>query len=525
VGLIQPSKGLGEGRLMADVAKNENNLTALHITLQRKGSEEYVLLAIQQAGETLREWSLEADEVGVPRGLGESGGADAKSTFNLPGLVLAAVKKEVSRRLQGHALWLHLDEVDVGLPLVPWEQLLQPLGFPLLRMPYYEVPPIRLPGTIDIAFCVSAASRRQGTAIAKSLETMARQILADPPRKTLVHVFCDSLLHGRVSKRLAPLADENSDSRVIVYDPREAKRLATSPGDDQLPYASSPSQEPPSPISETSSWESAEGPRNVLTSPWLEWMHRKLLDIPVDTVVFLSPGQIAWEEASLVLTESPVVDRDGGHQWMVSLNAADISAFLTLTGATGAVFVSPSTNHSVGSLRLLQHQVALARSGSSLFYDYPLDPDATVLKDVLRILHDEPRGPPPISPAFSLYCHPSLVGHRISERAETIGSESLSDYTLVDTAVALLSMEKDTVPAWLATAQRSLEQSAAQLIRRRDLFSEDAGSGIEAGLRLVTEIISGYQSQSGQSPSLSADPTSETDMPSAEAEGPELTAS
>jgi hypothetical protein len=230
----------------------------------------------------------------------------------------------------------------------------------------------------------------------------------------------------------------------------------------------------------------------ALSSPWMHWISESLSGQSVDVVHFLCHGYLSLDQGALALAESPLENRDERSARFVG--PRQLSAFLTQMGAWGLGLSSPRDNFSVQGLRLLADQIARQRCGAVFLHEMALDEFGTFLLStydfLLRREDDGFYAPnaPPLSPAISL----SVLPRRLEDAAPKIpaAAQPILDCTHSMEQVLIELDSVQEVPTWIASSQRYLEQSVAQLLEyktpRSEPASERVASDSEGTVRQAT---------------------------------------
>ena len=432
---------------MAEILIRQFDLLALRIAMDLSGDEPQVGMKLQ--GRTkgnldlFAEWTIAAPTIGLPERLDRSETAYQGYPFTFPQNVLQGIREVLAQSdYQERPLWLHLAKPLGYLNLVPWEELLQPaLQMPILRVPdFLANPPRETVQSLEVALCGSVPVAKAAFTAVDHLAGMAERLLDTVPRQTTVHIFCDADLFPGVSQRVAAMGLQS----VTVHDPADAESFA--PADRQ--YALT---------------DHSKRVRN----PWLLWMRKALSGRSIDMVQFLTHGYISRDAGALAFAESPLKNQDARAARFVG--APELLAFFNHVGAWCAAFSSPEHNYSELGLRLLADTVAQLRPGPVLHHELRLDADGTALADAYRFLFGRASAPPPRSPAIFAYCHPSLLEalapapaararRGVGARPGAAAAPAHPDDLIRD-----LYQQAESVPSWLGSSQRYLEQ------RRRDV--------------------------------------------------------
>ncbi len=358
------------------------------------------------------------------------------------------------------ALWLHLVKPYGSLGAVPWERALVPvIGRPLLRLPDVLPEPSRSTSTFVVAL-VATAPAPEGAPPAPLLVTPVAQALVDGlgPRLHL-HVFADDGTQAEVERALEPLGI----ARLEVHRPRVERRGS---GDSDL--------------------------RNA----WLRWVRDDLAGRSLDAVHFLVHGTSLGTHGAVLTPLQPSLDR----AYPVPVEASDLEAFLNRVGALVVGFTRLPDNWSDYGLRLVADDLGSRRAGPVVLHDPALDPGYEAMAGCYAFLADPAPGRAPVSPGLQLYAQPRQVADESTSLPPTDrGSADLSP-----SAAVQAHFDRDETPAWLAAAQRYLEQQEAQVMRfesesrsRTPTAAEVAHfDGVAAAVRKARGVIDKHAEQS-----------------------------
>ena len=124
---------------------------------------------------------------------------------------------------------------------------------------------------------------------------------------------------------------------------------------------------------------------------------------------------------------------------------------------------------------MLQDQIARIRPGPVLFHDMARDPNKTGWDEAYQYAYALEEAQPPMSDAVSLCCHPdwALPGSRPDNKTQKL----LRELTVAGQMLDVFEGSENT-PSWLASGQRALERSVAQLI---NTSSGDPGKILSSG--------------------------------------------
>jgi hypothetical protein len=345
------------------------------------------------------------------------------------------------------------------LPIVPWELLLEPkLQVPILRLSYTDVQPIISSQSLDIIVCFSFPVAKQFMDPGQIIEYYFRHIPPNIARYTTFHVFADF----SIQPLLAQVQARNPECKLKIYDPQAASKYG-------VPEAN------PSPSASTVE----------LDSPWLLWMRDAMGSQSADLVHFFCHGYLAREDGFLCFSESPLRNEDELYSRFVG--ARQICTFLDQVGAWSVAFSSQPGNYSIAGLRLLHDQMARIRPGPALYHDMQTDPQCEGLRQAYQYAYAIEESVPPRSESISLCCHPDWAMPATSPDNES--AILLRELTLAGRMPDVFHSVENT-PSWLASGQRALERSVAQMISVEPGGVKEAlKSGTADALRFTADLL------------------------------------
>ncbi len=393
------------------------------------------------------------------------------------------VIREIQNRFDGILgpdipLWLKFADDSGNLPLIPWERLLQPhLHAPLLRLPYYVLNPfVSSSGHLNIVLCATRAVLHDTFPIKAYLNLLSRTILdalADGQRQPVViHIFSDDITYKQLRHDLKDRLRIRDGSGVQLYNPADAPAYVSSG--------------PLNTLRET---------HGSLSNPWFLWILDAFQNRSVDMLHFIGHGQLSTDLGSLLLEGVPDSDEDQNRSWQIG--AQQLATLATYLGAWSVAFTSPRRNFSGSGLRLLTDQLARLLTGSVFLHEIKTDPTASVLAKTYRFLTDESCELVQASQAISLYCHPSRLKKFVPRLPISDQRILLDRYTLAKGATLEALQSPDNPPTWIASSQRYLEQSTAEMLKASKDFSiQDAvQQGVARALRFLSTTLEQHAAQ------------------------------
>jgi hypothetical protein len=424
-------------------------------------NESRVLFEVKVNSEQVGLLEAYVSEIGLPLTVTEAREIQSnEGSYKLPNHIAAALRQVVQEN--GAPLWLGFPQASGYLPVVPWESLLQSqLQVPVLRLCYTEVQPVISLKSLNVIVCFSfpaASVRCEALQPADVMSYYFDHIPENIRKYTTFHVFADAA----VQPHLENVRTRHTDCKLEIYPPTLALRY-----------------EVPDPNA------NLEGSTADLESPWLLWMRDALGSLSADLVHFFCHGYLGREDGFLCFSQSPL--RNDDESYSLFVGARQICTFLDQVGAWSVAFSSQPGNYSVAGLRLLQDQMSRVRPGPVLFHDMLLDPDAVSLNQAYQYAYAIEEAQAPKSRAISLYCHPDWAMPVMDDASEYL----LSELTLAGKMPNLFKSAQNT-PSWLASGQRALERSLAQLISTSPAPGDQAGilrSGKAEALKFTAEVL------------------------------------
>jgi hypothetical protein len=426
-----------------------------------------VIFELSIRGELTARLEAGAEELRLPLTIEQARSAQrTEDKYEIPSYVLAALEAVVLQ--DGWPLWISFPRYSGYLPVLPWEPLLKArLNVPVLRLSYTDVQPIRSRSSLDAVLCFSFPKAKEliaeQSADYQTPETTVQYFLSRIPANlasyTTIHIFADLSLY----RTLISIRDNNPAFHIIVYDPNEAAKYAAPAADPQLVEASNEN----------------------LESPWLLWMRDSLGSRSVDEVHFVCHGYLGKEQGFLAVSHSPLLNDD--EAWSRFIGARQLCTFLDQTGAWSVAFSSMRGNYSISGLRMLQDQIARIRPGPVLFHDMARDPDKTGWDQAYQFAYALEDAQAPMSDAVSLCCHPAwaLPGTQPDSRTQQL----LKELTVAGQMLDVFEGRENT-PSWLASGQRALERSVAQLLSTSSGDPETILSGGSAkALQFASKLL------------------------------------
>lgn len=440
-----------------------------------------VACELQESRNTVGRWHVSARQLAVPEDYTVAARvrySDLDGTF--PVDVAQAIVAALHQRAQPRApLWLEFVSPCGTLPLAAWERMLQPLiEVSVFRLPYLGVEAVASLDSLDLAICASSPRAKIPISLITLIPPIVARMLSAGPQSTRIHVFTERATLDELRTKL-------NDSRVLLYDPSDLPSDFFAPVEELSETSATEA--------ETSSTSPGISDSDVLRNPWLRWMSYALGDLSVDGVHFISHGYLALGRGMLALAESPV--RNSDRAWSRFIGARELSMSLSSLGAWLVGITAPDPNFSVIGLRLLLDQLARVRTGPVFLHDMAAQPgndNFDALGSTYRFLcgagglaSQRAEAPPPTSPAISLVVPPARTGS--VESLERTNLQMLGAVTRGRASASIAS--GGSVHAWLASAQRTIERSTAELLEARTPVDSSARAGVERALKLISDAV------------------------------------
>ena len=187
----------------------------------------------------------------------------------------------------------------------------------------------------------------------------------------------------------------------------------------------------------------------------------------------------------MAVSHSPVLNDD--EEWSCFVGARQLCTFLDQVGAWSVAFSSPRGNYSISGLRMLQDQIARFRPGPVLFHDVARDPGRSGWDEAFQYAYAIEETYAPLSAAVSICCHPdwALPGSTPDSKTQQL----LKELTVAGRMPEVFA-GVENIPSWLASGQRALERSVAQLIEVSPHDPEKVkSSGSADALRFAANLL------------------------------------
>ncbi|EHK57118.1 hypothetical protein [Allomesorhizobium alhagi] len=230
---------------------------------------------------------------------------------------------------EGTPVWLQLTFGVGSLASFPWEDSVEGIGVPLLRVPNFARNGYRRDPEGAIIICA-------GSPIAKDSPPMTEELL--------------SLIRD---------LREASSGKIWIFASPQDYRLR----DDLERLAKDPGIVVPAPPDtvQAPARRSGISTRTTVTNPWLTWMIDALGSTKVHVAHFISPGYLSGENGALALPETPIHDRDRGFARFVG--AEELATFLDTVQCQIAGFTAVGSAKWRAGIPVLANDLSWLRPG------------------------------------------------------------------------------------------------------------------------------------------------------------------
>jgi hypothetical protein len=461
----------------------QSNLAVLQLSIDRSNPEfartgGCAVFTLQVSGETVFELICPCKDMNLPLTLRQAANLRySEPEYRIPEYVLHGIEDALIGVLgEGVPLWLEFTDDCGNLPLVPWERLLEPtLNIPILRLPYFSLKPFSsATSCLDIVVCASMPAAKSPFPVEEIVDNLTRRIQEVVRRDMMIiHVFSDAAVYPNLQYLLKGRFAPRDGSGIRLYNPERARRYS-------IPEPSSNIQETP----------------EDLGSPWLQWIVDSLGHRSADVVHFICHGYLNSQQGALAFAESPVVDED--RRLARFVGPQQLTTFTQRIGAWSIGFSSPENNFSAPGLRLLADQIARLRPGPVLIHETIVDSNLIDVGEAYRFLYNAEQDTLPSSAAVGLYSHPARVRQLSPDIAQTEQAQELSDYTLAKGQTLQILEAHMNTPVWVASSQRYLEQSAAEVLSagQSSAAQSPTQAGEEEALKLLADVLERHATSS-----------------------------
>lgn len=377
-------------------------------------------------------------------------------------------------------LWIQFRGAIGNLDLPPWERWLSAYTGtrPILRLARNPIPLLSTPNHLEIALAGSGPLAKRSYGPSERLAEIANEILDATSGRARIHVFGDQEAHPRLVQSIGDHPD------IVVHDPGQIANLPVPPRRRQI-------------VEDTS-------------SPWLQWIDRATAHLPLDAVHLVGHGFLSGSDGAWAVAESPSVNRD--RSWSRFVGSFELTRFLERRSVALLTVSAAPDNFSTPGLRRLLQGVSDRRRGVVALHEIQDRPEPTTEVNALYrwFYGGAPWEPSPIAvttaprppgaqvglEALTPQTWPAPVMRNVSGdafarfRAQARPTEKVA-------AVLRDSGRSDgRRSAWVAKAQRKMEESAGNLLRQpRSELEEAAHRGEEAALEFMRGFVEHAASQ------------------------------
>ncbi len=409
-----------------------------------------------------------------PQAFGLPDTTDPPSHLSVPEDLAEAVTETMVGQLgRESALWLRLEPPYGYLGAVPWEDLIDRIDVPVLRVPDRLPVPITLGSTWSIAVVVSAP--RDSRWGADHVNTFVDQLQAQVAMPVEVDVFADAGTYRMLRPDLDP-----APPHVRIHAPSDA-RGAHLRRSERLPLGRRRTEDIPAIID-------PDDARLV----WLDWIVEGLEGKAVRAVHLAAEGCFDRDRPMLTIAADPsgaVPDRrgadddpsDADDDSCSLVSAEEVWRLADTLGAPLVSLGSPTAGLSDVSVRMMADTLGQQRPGPTLYTSLPRDTDSSVLAQAHAFLAGPSSGRQvPRSSCLFAYVQPesvrpvladSLTPQHTGQEQKVVSRPRTKDLGLDDLPAPDDSMEAVSqsygaaaeVPVWVASSSRFLETQQAGL--------------------------------------------------------------
>lgn len=394
-----------------------------------------------------------------PRAFGLPDSTDPPTDLTVPTELADAVTEAMAALDGESALWLRLEPPYGYLGAVPWEDLIDRIEVPVLRVPDRLPVPVPLGSTWSIAIAVSAPTG--ATWGAEHVNTFVEELQAQVEIPLEVDVFADVGTYQRLRPDLDP-----APPHVRIHAPSDA-RGAHARRSHRLPLGQR-RMEDVRPIIDP------DDARLV----WLDWIVEGLEGRAVRAVHVVAEGCFDRDRPMLTITPDPseAADRDS----CSLINAEEVWRLADNLGAPLVSLASPSPGLSDVSVRMMADSLGQQRPGPTVYTSLTRDTDSRVLAQAHAFLSGPHSGRQlPRSSCLFAYVQPESVREALTDallpehtgQEQKVMSRARTRDLSFDEAGAAEPADPlsqtygavPDVPVWVASSSRFLETQQAGL--------------------------------------------------------------
>jgi hypothetical protein len=428
-------------------------LIVLQITLTFWEDDPQVELALVRGAEILGTdrpvWRIQATSLGVPENLGP----DTKLELKLPATALNGLKANLVNESRALPLWLRFAKPHGYLGVLPWERVLtEALDRPVLRLPDLLERAHENRDVLEVALCFDPDPETLPGKASEQIRLVVDTILQASPRaQTRINLFTTSGWTRSFKKT-------GLGSRVQIHDP------------DAATFGNVLVRQPN---------EAAPGGQPPLQSPWSIWMCRALGTRSLDAIYFICDTDMTDFGPALMMSGSPST-KSPLNVWSY-MDAMELAALLTQTGAWAALFSSPQGTAGEATLALAADALAHTRPTSVLYQPLRTPEQVLALRAACGFLFSPQAVAAPSPRDGFLYCQPTCVAaHAKLEIRPVLSATELNASAFEKTAslwdrtrayvtpyIPMVdNFELKQAPNWATAVQRQSELLALEQLRR-----------------------------------------------------------
>jgi hypothetical protein len=396
-----------------------------------------------------RIWRVEAARVGVPENLESDSAPDLK----LPLQVLSGLQANLAQDSRALPLWLRFAKPHGYLAVLPWERVLgEALERPVLRLPDLLERPHENRDVLEVAVCFDADPKTSAEKVTGQVKQVVDTIMRASPRsQTRVNLFTTAVWAEKLTSALG--------SRAQIYAPDKApafvRTIVRRPND-----AASTGQTP-------------------LQSPWSIWMCEALGSRSLDAIHFICDSEMTDFGPALMMSASPSTSKRPSVS--SSMDAMELAALLTQTGAWAALFSSPRGVTAGATLALTADALAHTRPTSVIYQPLETPEQGKAFEAACGFLFSQRAAAAPSPRDGFLYCQPACVAAYADLEIPPVLSATELNAAIFETTASLWdrtrayvtpyipmvqNFELKQAPNWAMAAQRQSELLALEQLRR-----------------------------------------------------------
>lgn len=428
-------------------------LIVLQITLSFWEDDPQVELALVRGAEVLGTdgpvWRIQAKSLGVPENLDP----DTTLELNLTAPVLSGLRANLAKEPPALPLWLRFAKPHGYLGVLPWERVLtEALNRPVLRLPDLLERAHENRDVLEVAVCFDPDPETLLEKASEQIRLVVDTIMRASPRaQTRINLFT-------TARWTSSFKTTGLGSRVQIHNP------------DATTFGNVLVRQPN---------EAAPGGLSPLQSPWSIWMCRALGTRSLDAIHFICDSDMTDFGPALTMSGSPSTKLQLS-VWSY-MDAMELAALLTQTGAWAALFSSPPGSSGGATLALAADALAHTRPTSVLYQPLQTSEQALAFRAACAFLFSPRASAAPSLREGFLYCQPTgVAAHANLEIRPVLPATELNSSVFEKTASLwdltrayvtpyipmVNNFELKQAPNWATAAQRQSELRALEQLRR-----------------------------------------------------------